>query len=230
MKNILIIILLIIVMIFIFANNLNLNPFTIKDALTISPELIKSQSQRINLLESQVNNFLKKEEERVIQELKIKSLQNPEIINQELDVAGKIIIFEGEITYQDYIKEKGFLNKRELLLYLTYEYGIVMDLKDIMVSEFIEDVVILEIDKSKIYLNHIELKYNNSTVNGEKSLFATQFTPNEIKLYLELSKDQIVEEIVNDNIVFEKALNNLKMVLEELVLKLGYRKVLFEVI
>lgn len=217
-------------MIFIFANNLNLNPFTIKDALTISPELIKSQSQRINLLESQVNNFLKKEEERVIQELKIKSLQNPEIINQELDVAGKIIIFEGEITYQDYIKEKGFLNKRELLLYLTYEYGIVMDLKDIMVSEFIEDVVILEIDKSKIYLNHIELKYNNSTVNGEKSLFATQFTPNEIKLYLELSKDQIVEEIVNDNIVFEKALNNLKMVLEELVLKLGYRKVLFEVI
>jgi len=169
---------------------------------------------------------LKEQEEKAKQD-KIEALQNPELIEKELTKVGKLITYEGKIFYDDSIIHKGFLNSRKLTLKLLYKFGIAINLNDIVIDEYIEDIVVLRIPRDGLVLEYIQMLPEESYVNGEKSLLAKYFKPKEVKVLLDEAYYTTQERINNTDAIFVKAEESLRENLESLILRLGYKKVIF---
>lgn len=169
---------------------------------------------------------LKEQEEKEKQE-KITALQNPEIIEKELSKVGKLITYEGKINYNNEIVHKGFLNSRKLTFKLTYKFGIAIDLNNVIIDDYIEDTVVLKIPRDGLVLEYIQMLPEESYVNGEKSWLAKYFKPEEVKVLLDEAQNTTVENINSTDEIFAKADESLRENLERLILKLGYKKIIF---
>jgi hypothetical protein len=196
------------------------------ETITNKTQIEKQNLQNAKTEEELLAYKLKEQEEKAKRD-KIEALQNPEIINKELEKVGKLIVFQGKIFYYDEVIHKGFLNSRKLTLKLLYKFGIAIDLNDIIIEDYIEDTVVLRIPRDGLVLEYIQMIPEESYVNGEKSLLAKYFKPEEIKVLLDEAQNTTVERINNTNKMFVKAEESLRENLESLVLKLGYKKVIF---
>jgi hypothetical protein len=188
---------------------------------------IESQEFQNAKTEEELLKYKLKEQEEKAKRDKIEALQNPEIIEKELEKVGKLITYQGKIYYDDEVIHKGFFSSRKLSLKLLYKFGIAINLNNVIIDEFIDDTVVLRIPNDSLVLEYIQMIPEESYVNGEKSLLAKYFKPEEIKVLLDEAQNTTVDRVNNTDAIFEKAEESLRENLEKLVLKLGYKKVIF---
>jgi hypothetical protein len=198
---------------------------------TTDSEKINHQVEKQNFdnskTEEELLKYKMKEQEEKAEKDRIEALQNPEIIEKELQKVGKLITYEGKIYYNDEVIHKTFLAQRKLTLKLLYKFGIAIDLNNITIEDYIEDTVVLKIPDNSLILEYIQYLPEESTINGEKSLLAKYFKPEEVKVILDEAQNTTIERINNTDAIFEKANESLRENLEKLILKLGYKKVIF---
>jgi hypothetical protein len=151
---------------------------------------------------------------------------DPKIINRELEKVGQLIVFKGQMIYNEPVENKGFLWQRRLELQLTYNYGIGIDLSLITVEEVAPNVVTLKIPKSEVKLVYVELDANNSVVNETKTMLVKSFTSEETRFILGYVQDETNKRIKADKDIYNKSVESLKANLEQLVMKLGFKKVI----
>jgi hypothetical protein len=183
--------------------------------------------QNILDIQKQIEEQLRKEQEIKAEEERLLRLQNTELITSNLREVGTLITFTGEKTYRDKVVQKGFLNARSLLIELNYEYGIGLDLNKIYVEKIVGDKVTIDIPKAALQVQYIKRLNKNSSITGEKSLFAKQFKPSEIDFIYEISQEMVLTEVNSTPEYFNKAYESLKDNLESLIKELGYSSVRF---
>jgi hypothetical protein len=153
---------------------------------------------------------------------------DPKIINRELEKVGQLIVFKGQMIYNEPVENKGFLWQRRLELQLTYNYGIGINLSQIQVEEVAPNVVTLKIPKSEVKLAYVELDANNSVVNETKTMLVRSFTAEETRFILGYSQDSVTNKVKADKDIYNKSVESLKVNLEQLVTKLGFKRVIVE--
>jgi hypothetical protein len=196
------------------------------EAITSTKQIEKQEFQNSKTEEELLKYKLKEQEEKAKQD-KIEALQNPEIIEKELEKVGRLITYQGKIFYDNTVIHKGFLSSRKLTLKLLYKFGIAIDLNNIEIVEYIEDTVILKIPSDNLVLEYIQTLPEDSIINGERSILAKYFTPEEIKVILDEAQNTTIERINNTDEMFVKAEESLRENLEKVILRLGYNKVIF---
>lgn len=181
---------------------------------------------KINELEKQVQEYKEKDIAEIERKEELKKIADPQIILEKLQSKGKIISYEGGVNYNNYVKEKTLLGNRELFLELKYKYGISMDLENIDIIN-IEDKGIpygiqvdVRIPKQYLQLEYISLLANESSIDSDKTLFATKFESDVYQNFLQIAEDRVREEITaNDKMWFE-AHENLKMDIADLLVEI----------
>jgi hypothetical protein len=150
---------------------------------------------------------------------------DPKIINKELEKVGQLIVFKGAMTYAEPVENKGLLWSRKVDLQLNYNFGFAIDLSKVGVEEIAPNVVSMSIPRQEIKLAYMELDANTSTVNGTKTTFARQFTPDEIKFLIEAAQKEVTNKVTQDMNIYSKSMDSVKISLEQLAMKLGFKKV-----
>jgi hypothetical protein len=153
---------------------------------------------------------------------------DPKIINRELEKVGQLIVFKGSMTYAEPVVNKGLLWKRSVDLQLNYNFGFCIDLSKVTVEEVAPNVVSMSIPRQEIKLAYMELDANTSTVNGAKTTFAKQFTPDEIKFMIESAQKDVISKVTQDMNIHSKSMDSAKASMEQLVMKLGFRRAIVE--
>lgn len=172
-----------------------------------------------------LNNELKTHKEK-IRELEIERLQNPEIIIDNFKKVGNLVIYEGEVKYKDIIKEKSFWGKKTLDLNLEYNFGMVYPLNKIEVIQIIDKLVVVKVPKEYLQIGYVEL--NNTSFNSSKTWFTSNFKAEDVQIILDQSKEKVKQNIINNKNIYSETTNSLNDRLKELILKLGYEKIVFE--
>lgn len=188
---------------------------------------LKDLQSEIDTLQAQVDKYKLKERDEQLRQIRLQQLQNPEIITNELNNVNKLIVYEGQITYQDYIKEGNWLANKSLSINLKYNFGIAIDLNTIEIR-FIETIPVLTIPKNELKLEYIELDTENSKIDGKRSFFSDQFIPEDVEGIIENAQKALENKIYNNKDIFDNGMVNLKENLREMVLKLEYSDVIFE--
>ena len=163
----------------------------------------------------------------------LKKLNNPEYVQGTLRKTGKLTVLEGDYKYKSVVTDKGFmdLTLKEMTLDLYYEYGLGINLEYIKVKNILNKTIVIQIPKNRLQLMYIQMNSQNSKiVDGKKMILVSQFKPSDIELLIENSQQDVVNRIGADSKVFNEAMSNLKSELEGLILKMGYDKVLFEIV
>jgi hypothetical protein len=179
-------------------------------------------------LQAELDKYIQQEQEDKLHKLKLQTLQNPEIINTEFINVGKLIVYQGKVSYSDCLREKRWYGTKEMNIELKYNFGIGIDISLITVKEFIETTVVLEIPKSELVLEYIELNSKESSINGSKTWFSSNYNSNDVNLVLQDAQSKTRSNIESNKDIFNKAMKNLKVDIRELVLKLGYDDVIVE--
>ena len=187
-----------------------------------------SKDELVMKLTEQLNEFKKFEAEEIKRQEKIKALQDPTIINTQLEKVGKLITYEGTANYVDKIVDKKFLKSRTLDVQLTYRFGIGMELSRIQVAGFMEDTVIINIPRNGLVLEYIELQGEKVILNEKTSMLAKEFSSDEIKTIIQSGQQTTTQQINSTKEIFIKAEESLKDNLRNLIVKLGYRQVIFQ--
>lgn len=196
-------------------NKLNLNNNTVDD--------------KLSNIQSELDKYKKKEQEDKVRKLELQQLQNPNIIIQKLNSTGKLLIYKGEITYNDLIKQSSFWGSKELNLNIKYNFGISYDLSNVKIDSFIDRKVVILIPKQELKLEYLELdnSNNDNKIEGSKTWFESNFTPDDVNMVLQQAREKTIEKINNDKSIYDQALVSLKNNLKELILKLNYEDVIF---
>jgi len=201
---------------------------TQKPVSEVVDDRLSQSQQKLDEAQSKLDKIKEQENAEKLRKLELEQLQNPEIINKELLSIGKLITYEGSSQYSDVIKESSWLGSKELDLQLTYNFGIAIDLTKITVEKFYDKTVVLQIPKSELMLDYIEVNTKDTKVIGSKQWFAKNYTPNETKLVLDNAQAKTKEKIESDKDIFNKAMDNLKVSLKDFICKLGYDDVIFD--
>ena len=188
---------------------------------------INKLQSTIDNLQTQVNKYKLQEQDEQLRQIRLQQLQNPEVIMNELSTTNKLLVYEGKITYNDYIKEGNWLANKSLSISLKYNIGIAIDLNLIDIR-FVEATPILTIPKDGLKLEYIELDTENSKIDGDRSFFSSQFVPEDIQGVIELAQKTLENRVCNNKNLFDKSMIGLKENLRELVIRLGYSDVIFE--
>ena len=197
-----------------------------EDYKIIEDKQIQAQVQN---LQYQVDQLTKVEMKEEITKIKINTLHNPDIINNKLEEVSKLLVYRGEINYADHIKESSFWGTKGLTLNLKYNFGITYDLENVVVDGFYENTVVIKLPKDKLELEFVELD-GDSQVESSNSLLVSKFTPEQTEIIFEQTQDRVRDKLENDRDVYDRSFDSLKGSLENIVLKLGYKKVIFDVI
>jgi hypothetical protein len=184
-------------------------------------------SHQISDIKLQLNKYKEQEQQEKIRAFELQVLQDPQIIISELNQVGKLIVYEGQSNYEDYIVESNFWGSRTINLNLKYNFGISIELSRIKVKEIYNKTVILNIPKQEFKIEYVELD-NKSKLESNKEWFISQYQPEDIKIIFNQANDKVRWKILNDKSIFEKSYESLENNLRELVLKLGYEDVKFE--
>ena len=192
--------------------------------------LSQKQSEIISQLQLENDKYKNENAKEKEKQEKIKALQDPVLIYAELENISKIITFEDNIIYLDSIEDKKWYKKRKLNIQLLYKFGIGIDLNKIVVDGFIEDAVIIRIDKNDLKLQYLELLSEKLILNEEVSFLSKEFSVVEIKEIFKNAEKTTKDKIKSDDELHKSALENLKQEIEILILQMGYSKVIFEII
>lgn len=194
-----------------------------------SPQTIdKNQlDNQIDTIQKELDTYKQKEQEEKLRKLKIQQLQNPEIINNEFIKVGELIVYKGNYTYKDIIREKNWYSKRELNIDFKFNFGMAFNIKNIIINKFIDDVVVLDINKNQIKIQYIELDIKESKIDSTKSILSSEFKPQDIGILAENTQKTVADTIHNNKSIYDTSLDSLKENLKELILKLGYKDVIF---
>jgi hypothetical protein len=199
----------------------------------MQPSVEAQVDQQINAdieaLENELSTYKDKMNQEKVRKLELQALQNPEIITQELNKVGKLLVYQGKEQYSDYLKETTLLTKQELTIQITYNFGIAIDLNSIIVNKFYDKTVLIKIPKDEIKLEYIEADGDNFTLNEDRNWLTDGFTPDEIEMVVESAFEETKNKIINDKQVFLDSMESLKENLRELILKLGFEEVIFEI-
>jgi len=166
----------------------------------------------------------------------LKKMQDPTIIQNELKKVGEITSLKGKYKYFSVITNKDkFFDKftlREITLDFEYNFGIgINSLEYIKVSKIENGVAYINIPKNRIQLIYIEQNMQNSKIiDGDTMFLFDQFSPSDTQILSAQAQQNVVNAIGKDNKLFNDAMVNLQDVVEGLVLDLGYKQVMFNVI
>ena len=166
----------------------------------------------------------------------LKKMQNPTIIQNELRKVGEITSLKGKYNYFSKITNKDkFFDKfilREITLNFEYNFGIgINSLEYIKVLKIEDGKVYINIPKNRIQLIYIEQNMQNSRIiDGNTMFLFDQFSPSDTQILSAQAQQNVVNAIGKDNKLFNDAMVNLQDVVEGLVLDLGYKQVMFNVI
>jgi hypothetical protein len=186
------------------------------------------KNNEITKLENKVDQLTQEEQAEKLRKAQLLALQNPEIIMNECERVGQLLIYKNSTTYRDIIKENSFWGSKSIYLDLTYNFGITYDLNNITVDCFEDDTVYLKVDKSRLMLSYIELDNESSKVESKKSIFIKQFKPEDVKILIQQSTDKTRQSINSNQEMFNMAMNNLKEELGKMAVNLGYGKCVVE--
>lgn len=196
----------------------------------VETKISKEDEKRMKELEEELRQKKEKEYEEELRRIKLEKLQNPEIINAEMESVGKLVVYKGKANYSNTFDESKFLRPKKISVNLQYKFGISMDLKNIVVSEFIEDVVVLKIHKDQLEIEYVELDEESIEVSEEVKLLAKEYTKEDLNKILTIGKSATLGRIQGNKDIHDKAIESLKNNVQEMVMQLGYRKVIVEVL
>lgn len=196
----------------------------------VETKMSKEDEKRMKELEEELRQKKEKEYEEELRRIKLEKLQNPEIINAEMESVGKLVVYKGKANYSNTFDESKFLRPKKISVNLQYKFGISMDLKNIVVSEFIEDVVVLKIHKDQLEIEYVELNEESIEVSEEVKLLAKEYTKEDLNKILAIGKSATLGRIQGNKDIHDKAIESLKKNVQEMVLSLGYRKCIIEII
>lgn len=185
---------------------------------TIGKYIILKQSASTQVIQQQKT----KEETKVIsKELLIKKLNNE---NQMLVLSGELeveLIYSNKDIQDDDVNFKWIkdwfskMKSKDLKVNATYTYQFHYDLKDLDIS----------IDNNEPYINlsknrlscEVELVENKTFYSDRVGIFESQFTPQEVNSINERTKTLILNEIQNKTEFRDKAVENVKNNINELL-------------
>jgi hypothetical protein len=222
-------IIFILLLIAIIVLQLNLRPLTINAPMVDKDQRVANDtSQSILDIQKQIEEEILKEQEAQAEIQRLARLQNPDLILSELEGVGKLITYQGKVSYADSITQKGFLNKRNIDIALMYRFGIGIELNTISISAIEGDTVTINIPRQELKIQYIELLTEESTINSQKSMFAQQFKPKEIEYIYEKSQEVCLYKVNESVELFDKAYESLVENLESLIKEIGYSEVYIE--
>jgi len=179
-------------------------------------------------IESELIKIKQQEQEKEQRRLELLKLQNPEIINQQLRKTDKTICYEGTQKYSDLIIDKKWYGYKDLNIELYYDYGIGIDNSKLIVKDFYDDKVVIQIPKNQVKLVYISLNAAKSKIDGDNSILIEGYSPEDVKVVLETADSKTKLNINNDKNTYDVAFSNLKDNIKKKVLSLGYSDVVFE--
>lgn len=194
----------------------------------------QNNSNVIKQLQKDVAEYKNAELEKKKREEELKQqLQNPEIIKDKFKKVGNLVVYEGVMDYKDIIKEDSLFASRKLDINLKYKFGISIDFSMINVGNYYGDtdmgqIVVIQIPKNKFKIEYVELDTKNSEFNSTKSWLAKQYKPEDIDFILKQSKEKVTMDIMNDKKIFDNSMVSLKESVKGIVVKLGWKKPIFE--
>lgn len=178
-----------------------------------------------NMKVEQSLNAYEKDKNR---EEQLKRLQDPTILQTQLNKVGKVTSLCGNYNYFSKIEDKdGLFNKfvlRDMTLEFNYSFGIGTDLSNIRVTDIKGTTVYLDVPRNKMKLQYIEMNPESKITDSHKVILVSQFSPQDIETVTEQSQQNVVDKINSDNGLFDKAQVNLEDDIKNLVLNFGYYK------
>jgi len=185
--------------------------------------------------QSQLGDY-KSQQKQINRANELRKLQNPTIIQNEFKKSGKVISLEGSYKYLSKISNKDKIfdkfTLREITLDFEYNYGIgINSLEYIKVTKIENGMAYINIPKNRIQLIYIEQNMQNSKIINENNMFLfDQFSPSDTQILSAQAQQNVVNAIGKNNKLFNDAIVNLQEDIEGLVLRLGYKQTVFNVI
>jgi hypothetical protein len=188
----------------------------------------KDKDNQLVVLQTKVDELTQKQQEEKAKRIKLQALQDPEIITDKLQKVSKLLVYKGVISYNDLLKESTFWGSKSIQLKLKYNYGISYELKNVVVDSFYDDKVVIKLSKNELKLEYVEVD-KESKIDSNKEWFSNEYTPQDTEIILEQSQESVRQKIENDRGIYDKAFESLKESIKDIVLKLGYKDVIFDV-
>jgi len=176
---------------------------------------------------------LRTDQENIDRVKQLEKLQSPQYVLGEIHKVGKLTTLQSSYKYSSNIKNEalfGHLTLREITLDFTYNFAIGMDLQYIKIRSISNKTITIQIPKAYLQLMYIELDSSSKIIDGKNMIFVSQFKPSDVQTLINQSQQNCANEIGSNSKLFEQALANLESNLKDLILKLGYENVQFEVI
>ena len=189
---------------------------------------IKVKDKQLQELQTQVTELTKKDQEEKVRRIKLQVLQNPEIINDKLQKISKLLVYKGVVSYNDCISESSFWGSKSIQLKLKYNYGISYELKNVGIYGFYDNIVTIKLPKNELKLEYLELD-KETKIEGNKKWFNNGYTPQDTEIILEQAQEKARQKIENDRKIYDAAFISLEDSLKEIIKKLGYKDVIFDV-
>lgn len=193
---------------------------------------VKIRDKQLQTLQIQIDELTKRDQEEKVRRIKLQTLQNPEIITDKFQNISKLLVYEGVMSYSDVIKESSWYGSKSLTIELKYNYGIGYDLGNVVVKNIFNDngnIVVINIPKDQLKIEYVELD-KESKLDSNKKWFNSGYTANDIEIILEQSQEKTRQKIENNKEIYFNAYDNLQETIKEIVKKLGFKDVVFNVI
>ena len=189
---------------------------------------MKTTETKNKSIENELIKIKQQEQEKEQRRLELLKLQNPEIVYDQLQKTDTRISYKGTINYSDIILNDRWYGHKELNVNLNYNFGIGIDNNKIVVKEFYDDIVIIQIPKNEMRLQYIGLDNKTSNLTSDKSLWIKDYSPDDIDIILKQSQDKITKQVSNNKEFYNQAMVNAKENIKKQVMSLGYGDVIFE--
>lgn len=192
------------------------------------PVMSNISSSELNKDQDELLKYRQEDAKRRLRQAELDKIQNPEIVVSQLRAKRKLIVYGGEVEHKDLLTQESFWGDKNLNLNLKYKFGISYDLSEIKVVNIIEKSVIIKVDINKLCLEYLEL-INDSQVNGQSSLLVSDFKPEEVSMTLKNAYNKTTVTVNENREIFNQAFVELKSKLAELIVEIGYDKVIFDI-
>jgi len=206
---------------------------TILGALFVGNIYLKTHNASVPIVTQAQQADLKEYQKQKDREVELKKkLKDPTVILNEFKKIGEITSFKGNANYFKIITDKDRLfNKftlREVTIDFKYTYGIgIRSLEYLKVTRIEGTTLYISIPKNRIQLLYIQQDPESKIIDGDKMFFVDQFSPSDTQTISTIVQQQTVNKIGVDKKAFNDAMINLQKVVEELILRLGYKTVIY---
>lgn len=192
-----------------------------------------SQNESINIkdvanMQSELNQYKQQEYEQKLKELELQSIHNREILNAEFKKVGKLLIYKGGVVFKDKLVQDELITKKELDLYLKYDYGVTIDLSNIEIKNVVGDTVIIHIPKSELKIEYVELNMDETNIKSDSNWLTKNYQPEDIEVILGIANDKVRNTLIENDQIFNDSYDSAKVEIEKLLMSVGFEYVIFE--